>query len=291
MSFIKQALYGAIFGLGTTFQASAQSEKCSDPTAHADKDIQRNQASISSNPNLCLSEIKFQENGLNWELTILENSKYDKGPTIFLLHDNENSAFDTALYSITKYGGKIVSVEAREKRIFAGVQDPNRNFGVSPAQTKACRDMRTKPAPMFTKILQDLRSTRANFFLTLHNNANGHTGNGGGGAISADRNSSVMNGMRAPSGGDEDDAILLASTKAPGEDLKLNKAVKYFHQAGINVIYEYVRPENNDCSFSNFVVLNKLGQYFNIEAQHGHTAQQKQMLDVLMKYQRVRARK
>ncbi len=43
--------------------------------------------------------------------------------------DNEVSAFDTALYSIFKYGGTIVAVEGNETRNFHGKQDPNRNFG------------------------------------------------------------------------------------------------------------------------------------------------------------------
>lgn len=291
MTPLKALLAAALFFGASTMQVSAQAEDCVSPDGYPDRDIARNSKAIAGNKNLCLSDIEFTENGLNWKLTILENTKHTKGPTIFLLHDNEDSAFDTALYSITTYGGKLIAVEGKESRNFRNTQDPNRNFGKTKAETRVCRQMVRKPAPIFTQLLLDLRNTRANFFLTLHNNANGHTGNGGSGAISVNRKSSVLNGMPAPNGDDEDNAILLAGTKPPGEDKKTNKAIAYFHKAGVNVIYEHVRPESNDCSFSNYVVLNKLGQYYNIEAQHGHTQRQKQMLDVLMKYQRIRPRR
>ncbi len=98
--------------------------------------------------------------------------------------------------------------------------------------------MVTKPAPLFTDLMLNLRPRQPAFILTLHNNANGHRGNGGGGTISVERKSFVLHGMPAPNGGDEDDAILLAGTKPPGKDAKARKATEVFHKAGINVIYE-----------------------------------------------------
>ena len=284
------ALAVSILGVGAAQAQSVANEGCMPIAQVRDTDISRNADILAMSEHLCLSEIEFDENGLDWRLTVIDNTKHTNGPTIFLLHDNENSAFDTALYSIRKYGGKIVAVEASDKRVFHGVQDPNRNFGTSKSSTKSCRDMRTKPSPIFSQIMLDLRHTRANFFLTLHNNANGHSGNGGSGGISAKRNSRVMNGLLAPNGGDEDDAVLLAGTTPFEEDRKAKKAAAYFHKAGVNVIYEHVTPAGNDCSFSNFVVLNQLGRYFNIEAQHGHFDQQKHMLDVFMKFHLVKAR-
>ena len=68
------------------------------------------------------------------------------------------------------------------------------------------------------------------------------------------------------------------------------KLVAQLHKAQVNVIYEHVRPEGNDCSFSNYIVLNQLGDYYNIEAQHGHTGPQKRMLDILMGIERVKVR-
>jgi hypothetical protein len=267
--------------------ALAQSDACLSPANMKDGDVRRNAAVFEADSTLCLSELQFEENGLTWSLTIVDNTRHPKGPTIYLPHDNEDSAFDTALYGIRKYGGKMVAVEAGDSREFKG-QDPNRNFGETAKSTAPCNDMRRKPAPLFTQFMLDLRGASPNFILTLHNNANGHSGNGGSGGISVERSSSVMKGLKAPNGGDEDDAILLAGTQPFEKDQKAQRAAAYFHKAGINVIYEHVLAERNDCSFSNYVVLNKIAPYYNVEAEHGHTAQQKAMLDVLMKYQRMK---
>jgi len=296
MQFLKLFLVGSVLMLPITNAASADTKPvarpsgdCLDIAAVADQDVSRNAAIIVADQNLCISKNTLSENGMKWKFTIISNTKHKAGPTVFLPHDNENSAFDTALYSVRKYGGRLVAVEAADSRSFQK-QDPNRNFGITVSETKVCRDMRKKPAAAFTKYMLSMRQNKESFFLTMHNNANGHSGNGGSGGISAGRNSAVMHAMMAPKGGDEDDAILLAGTKAFDENKMAAKAVKYFHKKGINVIYEHVRASKNDCSFSNFVVLNKLSQYYNIEAQHGHTAQQKRMLDSLMKFHKIRVR-
>jgi len=52
---------------------------------------------------------------------------------------------------------------------------------------------------------------------------------------------------------------------------------------GIHVKYEIVNENNNDCSLSNYVVLNKpTSGYYNIEVQHGALETQKIMIDILM---------
>ena len=262
-------------------------DKCLSPAQVRDNDVARNAGAMGEG--ICISQLEIEENGLAWRFTVAENTTHAKGPTIFLLHDNEQVSFDTALYGIRKYGGKLVAVEAADSREFKG-QDPNRNFGTTAAATAPCSQMRRKPAPIFTEVLMDLQARQPGFILTLHNNANGYSGNGGSGGISAARQSAVLKGMMAPNGGDEDDAILLAGTKPFDQNNEARKTVAKLHKQGVNVIYEHVRPDRNDCSFSNYVVLNNLGTYYNIEAQHGHGAQQKRMLDILMGLERVRVR-
>ena len=284
------AVWGAAALMALGGAAAAQDgEGCLAPGQIKDQDVARHAAHLGQGSGLCVSEIPISENGLNWRFTIVENTKQNRGPTIFLLHDNENSAFDTAIYAVRKYGGKVVAVEAGDRRNFNG-QDPNRNFGLTQAATAPCRDMKRKPAPVFTTLLTDLQAGRPSFFLTLHNNANGHSSNGGSGGISAARDSAVMNGEMAPGGGDEDDAVLLAGTTPLEQNASARKLIDKLHKARVNVIYEHVTPQGNDCSFSNYVVLNRLGDYYNIEAQHGHTSVQKHMLDVLMSLLRVKVR-
>lgn len=276
-----------LLAIGNTAQGAE--DGCLSPAQVNDADVARHAASLGPDSGLCLSALDFEENGLKWDITIIDNSDQPNGPTIYLLHDNENSAFDTALYGVRKYGGRLIAVEAADSREMSG-QDPNRNFGMTKQATASCRDMRRKPAPLFTQFLLDLRNPRINFFLTLHNNADGHSGNGGSGGISAARQSAVMTGLMAEGGGDEDDAVLLAGRNPFDKERRAQRAAGFFNERGVNVIYEHVTPKRNDCSFSNHVVLNDLGEYYNIEAQHGHTAQQKQMLDLMMTYHRIRIR-
>ncbi|MEM7216204.1 MAG: hypothetical protein AAF423_11735 [Pseudomonadota bacterium] len=279
----------------TSVAVASQPDRCVDISQVRDADIQRNAGFFLKFPTqFCISVSSFAEHGVEWSITIVREIKTTrqgaKVPTIFLLHDNEQSAFDTALYAVQKYGGKLVAIEARDKRIF-GKQDPNRNFGSKSSDTNTCRDMRVKPAPVFTKFLAGLRDKKRNIVITLHNNADGFAGGGGSGTISADRQSKVMRGMRAPNvKNDPDDALLLAGRPVFDANSAAKKITKKMHKAGINVIYEHVTKAGNDCSFSNYVVLNKLGQYYNIEAQQGHTRQQKRMLDVLMKHLGYRVR-
>ncbi|RKF13822.1 hypothetical protein D6850_11515 [Roseovarius spongiae] len=283
-------LGGALLALALAGGAAVASEDCLAPGEVRDKDVARNAKLIGAQKGLCLSALDFEENGITWRVTVIDDSAQPDGPTIYLLHDNEDSAFDAGLYSVLKYGGRLIALESGESRTHQG-QDPNRNFGMTKKATAACADMRVKPAPLFTQFLLDLRNPRIAFFLTLHNNADGHRGNGGSGGISAKRTSAVMTGMMSPKGNaDEDDAVLLAGKQPYEKNRRAKMAAGFFLERGINVIYEHVRPERNDCSFSNYVVLNDLGEYYNIEAQHGHTAQQKAMLDSMMTFHRIGVR-
>jgi len=249
--------------------------------------VQRNAHIFRQDPELCLSRRAVSENGLAWKFTVISNSDHKTGPTIFLLHDNENTAFDAALYGVRKYGGKLVAVESGEKRVFQNTQDPNRNFGKTLSQTHVCAGMRTKPAAGFTGLLLDLQGKDAPFFLTMHNNSDGHHLGGIRGGVRAARRTSLVYSMLLPIIGDADDAVLLAGDRYLSENLQAGKVADYFRKAKINVIYERVWASKNDCSFSNFVVLNGLGDYYNIEAQHGHFDAQKKMLDALMHYRNI----
>lgn len=292
MKLVKKTLGGAALLALLAGGAAAQDtgDGCLKPDEMHDNDVKRHAAVLGPDSGLCLSDRNFEENGLKWRITVIDNTKQPNGPTIYLLHDNENTAFDAAIYSVLRYGGKLIAVESGETRDHQG-QDPNRNFGMTKEATASCKDMRKRPAPIFTQFLLDLRNPRISFFLTLHNNADGHSGNGGSGGISAARKSAVMTGfMTEVAKADEDDAILLAGTKPFEQENRAKKAAEFFLERGINVIYEHVRPEGNDCSFSNYVVLNDLGEYFNIEAEHGHLDQQKAMLDTMMTFHRIRVR-
>lgn len=255
-----------------------------------DGDFRRHLEELADPAAFCITPISIEENGLSWRFYQVENLAYPRGPRVFLPHDNENAAFDAAIYMLRRYGGRLIAVESGDSRRFQG-QDPNRNFGAKAEETASCRDMNVKPAPAFTKLLGNFHGKgNANFYFAMHNNDDGYSGGGGAGTISARRNSSVMHGMMAPGGAwDEDDAVLLAGTAPFEQNSDAMGDASYFLGKGINVIYEHVVPARNDCSFSNYVVLHGLGDYYNIEAQQGHVEQQKRMLDALMSLRGVRA--
>ena len=260
---------------------------CLDPTQVNDPDI-RGQRKALSKAKYCITETRVQEGGLNWKLHVIKNTKRS-GPLFVIPHDNENSAFPSAIYGLNKYGGTLVAVEAGERRVFNG-QDPNRNFGTTRSAAAACPKQRA-PAPKYTNAIMKHRQS-GQPIIALHSNSNGWSGNGGSGTISINRNSKVMRPFvtaiaRSRRLADEDTLIVIASTKPPGKDRKQAKALEHFtKKAGVNVIYEYVKPSQNDCSLSNYVVLNNLGDYFNVEVENGDVNTQKHVLDIVMDYVR-----
>lgn len=261
-------------------------QPCEAAEGFPDPDIRRNAAVFAADGDLCITRQGFTEHGRDWQLTVVRNLSTRRGPVWAVLHDNENDAFDSALYAVGKYGGALVAVEAGENRSFMG-QDPNRNFSLTASNAATCRDISQKPTPGFTNAISSFFSQRYPV-LTLHNNDDGYSGAGGTGTISARRSSASMTGMMTPTPvqglSDEDNAILLAGAMPFEQNRAARKAVQAFHGAGVNAIYEHVRPERNDCSFSFFTTMNGLGDYYNIEAQHGALEAQKAMVDVLMSY-------
>ena len=240
------------------------------------KDIKRNAAALQG---LKLSLIEFKENNLLWRMLLVLNPKKPKGAFWFLPHDNENSAFDSAIYAVKKYGGGFLAVVNSDRRYNRG-QDPNRNFSYS--KTRECK-LQLAPSFIYTqKVMEIINRYKApNMpYLALHNNTNR-------GGISILKNSRYTKSflaypkevvLQGKGLADEDSLIYIAGTSPAPPNEKVVKLLK----AGLNVKYEIISPQNNDCSMSNFIVLNYGENYYNIEAQHGKTAVQKEMIDRLM---------
>ncbi len=241
---------------------------------------------------LCIHLISFQEAKYNWEMLLVHNLKRTNGPFWFLPHDNENTAFKSALYGIQKYGGGLLAVQAKGNRYFKG-QDPNRNFGLTKQTAKTCKNQQY-PAPKYSKYIFKIIDTFKNPslpYLALHNNKDGWYGNGGSGGISILKTSSIVHSYssgdvlsgRLKGIKDEDSLVYIAGTGAVPSESKL----KPLMDAGMHVKYEVVNENNNDCSMSNYVVLNKKENYYNIETEHGDAKAQKKMIDLLMKILKV----
>jgi len=246
-------------------------------TLKSNADIQRNYRSLQG---LCVHLLAFREGALVWKMFLVTNPKRSSGPFWFLPHDNENSAFDSAVYATRRYGGGFLSVNTNGHRYNMG-QDPNRNFAKS---TQRICSQQKAASPLYTDLvfsIIDYYKSPNLPYLALHNNSNR-------GGISALKESVKTNTYLAypreqvKKGvglSDEDSLIYIAGSQANPPSRKVQALLN----AGLNVKYEYVTPQNNDCSMSNYVVLG-LGSdnYYNIEAQHGKTATQIEMLNRLI---------
>ena len=249
------------------------------------KDVKRNKNILST---MCMFKISIKEKPYLWEMLLIYNPKKPKGAFWFLPHDDENTAFDTAVYSAYKYGGGFLSVISNDKRYFQG-QDPNRNFGETREVARTCPKQKY-PAALFSKyVFQIVDTYRAPGmpYLAMHNNKNGWYGNGGSGTISILTKSSKVKSYRAGSIlqgkrkgiKDEDSLVYIAGkSKQPRESV-----LEPLLQNKLHTKYEVVNVANNDCSMSNYVVLKKGGRYYNIEAEHGDARAQRAMVDRLMR--------
>ena len=241
-------------------------------------DIKRNLTSLNS---LCIDLLEFREGRYRWQMLLVTHPKVPKGAFWFLPHDNENSAFDSAIYATKKYGGGFLAVVSGGSRYFNG-QDPNRNFGDTPSVAKHC-SKQNAPAPKYGKMVFDIIDTyrRGDMpYLALHNNTNG----GGISILKSTKNVHSYPAHKTIKDGaglqDEDNLVYIA-----GRDEKPNShKLKRLLGSGLNVRYEIVNTQTNDCSLSNYVILNHhTEKYYNIEAQHEDSTTQKRMIDILLK--------
>ena len=241
-------------------------------------DIRRNYRFLQG---LCVDLISFKEGQFNWKMLLVFNPKAPHGAFWFLPHDNENSAFNSAIYATRKYGGGFLSVVAGGQRYFKG-QDPNRNF--SDSRARVC-SKQLAASPIYTSVVFSIIDTfRASGmpYLALHNNTDG-------GGISVLKSSkytksflaySVEQVKRGVALADEDSLVYIAGSSFTPPAGKISNLLGL----GLNVKYEIVNSRSNDCSMSNYVVIGRgSSNYYNIEAQHGKSAVQKRMIDLLMR--------
>ena len=258
---------------------------CVEPDAWRDPDLARNRQLITEQA-ICLETIELVENGLTWRVQVLDSGR--PGLTWAVLHDDENAAFDSGLYAIVKYGGKVVDVDQKISMLSDTVVDPNHNFAFDEEQRQTCGDWSDDAAPLYTStIIEELGPPP---YLTLHNNYDGHRHSGGSGNISVGHDTDGFVGLPAhdPSGrlADEDNFILVSGRASPDSLTDpVKRLTDELRRSGVNVIYEHVHEDSNDCSLSNYLLLYggaEPGQYFNIEAEAGDYQSQIVMIDALL---------
>lgn len=248
-----------------------------------DGDAARNEAALAS-PELCLSVDTFQEGGLRWTLQVVRSRRTPGAYLWVALHDNENAAFDSAVYAVGRYGGTMVAVETGGAR-FNGPQDPNRNFDAG--GPSRCREQVAR-SPLFTARVMRHKAGKETPVLALHTNEPGFSGDGSGGAggISMRMRSPGTWPVRAPrplpTASPDDSMVFVASKGGRGSNPRVTALIDGLTRSGLNVIHEGVTEARNDCSMSNYAALTGLRDYVNIEVVHSDRAGQKTMVDAVV---------
>jgi hypothetical protein len=279
------ALLIAGCGGGDKFAGSTSISACMDPAEARSPDIRRSLPALRGAP-VCYRRQQVREGGFHWTFHILEHTRDPDGPFWVLPHDNENAAFDAAVHALLTYGGGLLAVDAGGNRTYRG-QDPNRNFSATRGESRLCSGQR-RPAPRYTRAILEHYRGRRGPILALHNNGDGHAGNGGYGSISMHRTGPMLShwpgaaGMGSRALRDEDNLIFVAGRRSAYADTGMRRRIASLNAAGLNVIHKQVTSRTFDCSLSDYVALPGLGEYFNLEAEHGARTTQVEMVDRLM---------
>lgn len=259
------------------------SPECLDPALVDDADFVDHIEALS-NPSFCIRLDRFEENGLAWRIVTIRNLA-QPGPLWAVPHDEEDAAFVSALYALEHYGGVAVVIENAGERLVGGF-DPNHLFAADDASAKLCESVGS-PAPRYVEAF--LRDWNAAYpVIALHSNWDGYAGAGGLGTISINLNddkmipfpSAVAEGRFA----DEDTIAMLVGTVDPAASSNAEAAIDWFNRHGVHVIYRLVTPENNGCTLADYVTLNRLGSYINLEVEHGDASTQAVLIDKAMTF-------
>lgn len=275
--------------------SSMSISECMEPVRADSRDIRRNLNRIERAP-LCYRRQQVREGSFRWTFHILEHQQHPQGPFWILPHDNENTAFDVATQAVIDYGGGLLAVDSRGQRNFLG-QDPNRNFSRSMDESRLCSGQR-RAAPGYTQAIIEHYRGRGSPILALHNNLNGWSGNGGAGTISMDRGRPALRAYPGTGTGsrpgayprgsssrrllDEDNLVFMVTTRPVSADPALQRRIAALNAAGLNVILKQVNGSNFNCSLSDYVARHRLGEYYNVEAEHGDRQSQQQMVERLL---------
>lgn len=283
-----------VFGQSAASPAQTKMGVCLSPEELFDEDgdVARNRAVLAS-PDLCLRLEVFTEGRLHWVVQVIRNKNKPRGPLWVVPHDDEDVAFDSAVYAVQRYGGTVVAVERnhdRYNRIGKRKQDPNRNFQIG--NSEKCQ-LQLARSPVFTRrVLQWLQKGQP--IIALHTNKEGFDpipvldeekskGNVSiGFPRKPDSNITEFPAARPIRARSPNDTLIYLASKLPvGQDAGLSRFVASLNADGIHVLYEHV--EKNDCSLSNYAVSRNI-PYLNIEVVDGDdTGAQTRMIDAVMR--------
>ncbi|MBS2026715.1 MAG: protein tyrosine phosphatase [Deltaproteobacteria bacterium] len=204
------------------------------------------------------------------------------GPLMVNVHDDENTAVDAALAVIAKRGGRVVELQHTGARLITFqlasakyIADPNRIFtarGVPATLHKygaTSKDAEAAVAAFAKALLGKLDPPAGWPLIALHNNT-------------PELSYSILSYQ--PGGADAGEAgEVFVNPKRNANDFLLVTERKHFDALkarGFNVVLQSDKPATDDGSLSVYCGQQKRA-YVNVEAQHGHLAEQTEMIDAL----------
>ena len=223
---------------------------------------------------LSVTRVEFREDRAFWRAYRIVNLRKPNGPLWFVPHDNENGAFQAAVYAVRSFGGVVIAVE--EARSLAGPDD-RRNADVTYGKPiDPNRNFRDDTPNYAATLLADLQGG-GRMIVALHTNEPGYDAsestcgprppaNTGKGEISVLLCSDLYSPR--PSVGaqwpyDDTDSVAIVSylgDRSPASGF----CARALSAADMNIMFEHV--VTSDGSLSNYALMRGL-PYVNLETQ------------------------
>lgn len=231
-----------------------------------DKDVTGNLKERLKREGISYSQKIIKFKGITLRISVFEKKEGDKkDETYLVVHDSEDTAFQTGIASIGKNGGRLIALETGESRYLPGTKvDPNRIFSTNNEYYPIAQEI--------IKLLGDSGPIIAlhNYGITM--------------GLKKYKNIEIFEGNNKK----PENVIWIASNiplSQVEQKQNLMQEINHYVAKGLNVVYEYVDPSHaNDSSLSNWAA-QKGRKYYNIEIQSGDYLSQREYLASVISYQ------
>ena len=229
-----------------------------------DEDIHRHASDVNYLDGLGVAEVKFAENGFNWQLIRFTNLAKPDGPLWMVPHDDENAAFEAMIDAVRQYGGVGITVNTTG---WGRTQPGNGTCGTRSRIVSSCDPNRNfdKRSPIYTAAFLDARPA-GQPIIALHTNKPGYGDGAGHISMYASAKPDTFFGNGSVEALNNPDTFGLMSYRAGAPTPKpVTDCRVALNAGGINFWHEKVGA--SDGSMSNYLILNRPEiTYFNAES-------------------------
>ena len=205
-------------------------------------------------------ETKETFDGQEVGMSIFESRTRPDGPFYFVMHDEEDEAFDAMVWGIANFGGTGIAIENDETRNLAGGIDINNQFG------RADR-------PELNAYFRD-RIEASGTVIALHNNYNHPAG-----SMYYGNPAYFTASCPGYESADIDDVIIMGSIGGSAGTFCASNEVQRYTGDGSNVGWATYQDRTDSefdcdrrCNFQKFAISYLGARYYNLEAEHNRGA-------------------